>query len=131
MERLTDKLRSRCDFCDAVADEDCPYDGHDPVCMDAKRYERLDLIEDILGDTYDLDSLRKLIEADREGRCVVLPCKAGETVYQVDAERVYGLKIKKIIYDCGHIAFDDTAIGKTVFLTHEAAEAALKGDRNV
>lgn len=63
MERLTDKLRSRCDFCDAVADEDCPYDGHDPVCMDAKRYERLALIEDILGETYDLDRLRELMEA--------------------------------------------------------------------
>lgn len=30
-------------------------------------------IEDILGDTYDLDRLRELAQADREGRCVVLP----------------------------------------------------------
>lgn len=34
---------------------------------------RLAAIEDILGDEYDLDRLRVLVEADREGRCVVLP----------------------------------------------------------
>ena len=33
---------------------------------------RLAAIEDILGDEYDLDRLRELAEADREGRCVVL-----------------------------------------------------------
>ena len=34
---------------------------------------RLAAIEDILGDNYDLDRLRELVEADRDGRCVVLP----------------------------------------------------------
>ena len=34
---------------------------------------RLAAIEDILGDEYDLDRLRELAQADREGRCVVLP----------------------------------------------------------
>ena len=34
---------------------------------------RLAAIEDILGDEYDLDRLRELAEADRKGRCVVLP----------------------------------------------------------
>ena len=43
---------------------------------------RLAAIEDILGEEYDLDRLRELVQADREGRCVVLPCKVGETVYQ-------------------------------------------------
>lgn len=36
--------------------------------------ERLAAIEDILGDTYDLGRLRELVQADREGRCMVLPC---------------------------------------------------------
>ena len=35
--------------------------------------DRLGKIEDILGDEYDLDRLRELAQADREGRCVVLP----------------------------------------------------------
>lgn len=30
-------------------------------------------IEDVLGDTYDLDRMRELVEADKTGRCVVLP----------------------------------------------------------
>lgn len=34
--------------------------------------DRLAAIEDILGDEYDLDRLRELAKADREGRCVVL-----------------------------------------------------------
>ena len=33
---------------------------------------RLGTIEDILGDDYDLDRLRNLVQADRDGRCVVL-----------------------------------------------------------
>lgn len=87
-------------------------------------------LTDILGDEYDLDRLRELVEADRKVRVVVLPCKVGDTVYQADTERVYDMEVKKIIYDCGHLAFDDNAIGKTVFLTREAAEAALKGEQN-
>lgn len=33
---------------------------------------RLAAIEDILGDDYDLDELREMVQAKREGRCVVL-----------------------------------------------------------
>ena len=50
-------------------------------CDQRKLWERLKAIEDILGDDYDLDRLRELVEADRDGRCVVLPCKIGDTVY--------------------------------------------------
>ena len=71
--------------------------------------------------------LRELYEAEKEGRLVALPCKVGDKVYQIDAERVYESEVKGIIYDAGHIDFDERAIGKTVFLTREEAEAALKG----
>ena len=37
-----------------------------------KAVDRLSAIEDILGDEYDLDRLRELVQADREGRCVVI-----------------------------------------------------------
>ena len=33
---------------------------------------RLVTIENILGDEYDLDELREMVQAKREGRCVVL-----------------------------------------------------------
>ena len=38
-----------------------------------KVYNRLKKVEDILGDEYDLDRLRELAEADREGRIQVKP----------------------------------------------------------
>lgn len=38
-----------------------------------KVYNRLKKIEDILGDKYDLDRLRELAQADREGRVKILP----------------------------------------------------------
>lgn len=50
---------------------DCPF--ADPICEQVQSIiDRLAAIEDILGDEYDLDRLRELVQADREGRCVVL-----------------------------------------------------------
>ena len=46
-----------------------------PVMNNSNRYsaiERLAVIEDILGDEYDLDELKEVVQAKREGRCVVL-----------------------------------------------------------
>lgn len=57
---------------------------------------------------------------------IVPPCKVGDTVYQVDNERVYESTIKKIVYDAHTICFDGTAIGHSIFLTKEEAEAKLK-----
>ena len=73
------------------------------------------------------DHLRDLIKAEKNGRMVVLPCKVGDTVYQIDAEMVYESEVKWIIFDCNDIAFDERAIGVSIFLTREEAEAALKG----
>ena len=62
---------------------------------------------------------------------VIVPqCKVGDTVYQIDAERVFKSKVKAIVYDTENIAFDERAIGKTVFLTREEAEQALKERAN-
>lgn len=49
-------------------------------------YYRLGMIENALGKNYDLGHLRELIEADREGRCVVLPCKPGREVWIVERD---------------------------------------------
>lgn len=66
---------------------------------------------------------------------VIVPlCKVGDTVYQTDGIRIYELEIfdvslrkYKPYYETESIDFDDTAIGKTVFLTREEAEKALLG----
>lgn len=77
---------------------------------------------------------------------VVLPCKIGETLYdareffyKADAPDLYEMKSDDIcvekdsksgkyrfIYDDAYVSYDE--IGKTVFLTKEEAEQALKGD---
>ena len=43
-----------------------------PIPTLRELYYRLALIEDILGDDYDLDRLRELVEADLDDRCVIL-----------------------------------------------------------
>lgn len=48
-------------------------------------FERLKKIEDILGDEYDLVELKEMVQAKREGRCVVLPCKIFDKVWDVIA----------------------------------------------
>lgn len=57
------------------------------------------------------------------------PCKVGEKVYQQNGVDIFESQVKKIIYDCGHFAFDEETIGERVFLDRESAEAALKGEQ--
>lgn len=56
-----------------------------PNYMEFDIINRLATIEDILGDGYDLDRLRELVEADRDGRCVIIKkcheCKHHHTAY--------------------------------------------------
>ena len=44
-----------------------------------KIVSRLQEIEDILGDTYDLDRLRELVEADKQGRVKIYPRSENST----------------------------------------------------
>ena len=52
-------------------------------------------------------------------------CMPGDTVYFLaSGGEAYPATVRKIIYDTSWIAFEETAIGKQVFLTKEAAERA-------
>lgn len=85
------------------------------------------------------DILAKLAhyeDLEESGRLVVLPCKVGETVYQILQkgsghweEDKYILDDRGIpkIYERGFHLILLNDIGKTVFLTRKEAEAALKG----
>ena len=72
-------------------------------------------IEDILGDEYDLDRLRELAQADREGRCVVLPCKIFDKIwnvaahYQFEVTEIDLLPYGNILFRCGNKGTDDYA----------------------
>lgn len=86
--------------------------------------------------------LRELAEADKEERMVVLPCKVGDTVYEVTSRKTiseYRVKAIRAELFCTFIEWDIAAgfvdksifgvpvdeIGKTVFLTRKEAEKAL------
>lgn len=93
------------------------------------------------------DRLDAICTAERDGKCLVLPCKVGDAVYvptwdassdcdskcsihQPDGAREFdscdGCELAKMyIYKNQFRIGMVDKIGKTVFLTHEAAEAAL------
>lgn len=135
--------------------KDCPRSRSGAEC-----WLRLCDIEDILGDEYELDELREMVQAKREGRCVVPPCKVGQKV-KVDVRtwgNVWNYKtVENGKFLIGEIVaitktkkqtlvkirvehnvswkrptrrYPASAIGKTVFLTREEAEAALRREQD-
>ena len=89
-------------------------------------------------DTYDLSRLRELVQADRDRRCVVLPCKVGERLWcinsygEVEETVAVGFLIEnesvRICYrEKTFLEYYNAPIGKVLFLNREAAEEALKG----
>lgn len=92
-------------------------------------------------------AVRELAEADKGGRLEVLPCKVGDTVYEVTSRKTiseYRVKAIRVELFCIFIEWDIVAgfvdksifgvpvdeIGKTVFLTREGAEKALQAMKN-
>ena len=83
------------------------------------------------------DHLRDLLQAEQDGRLVVLPCKVGDTVYWLHNDVITECRVHRVqmnrtgLFIClkskvSHGAFRvDICLGKTVFLTREEAEAAL------
>lgn len=51
------------------------------------------------GSTWAAYRLRELAQADREGRCVVLPCKIGDTVYHIAKCRDFSKVLDGTLYD--------------------------------
>ena len=144
-------------FCDIsmCRENPCPYNG---MCSQRQTWERLKEYEDTGFDPeeiadfmkrweqtveiggmlkkYCIDHIRDLLQAEQDGRLVVLPCKAGDHVWADGREAIvvwfFGYKTERYL----HAQFFDNAkytdipfyeIGKTVFLTREEAEATLKG----
>ena len=87
------------------------------------------------------DRLRELAQAEKEGRLVVLPCKVGDKLYDITlgevrektvislsmllSKSVNHLVIHAENFRNAVTSYELQDIGKTVFLTREAAEAAL------
>ena len=111
--------------------------GFDPeeIADFMKRWEQTVEIGGMLK-KYCIDHIRDLLHAEQDGRLVVLPCKVGDHVWADGREAIvvwfFGYKTERYL----HAQFLDNAeytdipfyeIGKTVFLTREEADAALKG----
>ena len=158
-----DRLTFEGNFCDIAQCRDipCPYNG---ACSQRKVWERLKAYENIGLEPAEVismhgewsammsvfnrivggyDRLREIAEADKDGRLVVLPCKVGDTVYEVTSRKTiseYRVKAIRVELFCTFIEWDivdgfvDKSIfcvpvnelGKTVFLTREEAEKALE-----
>lgn len=79
----------------------------------------------------------KYAQAEKEGRLLVLPCKAGDMVYFRRGRDIIGDTVERIVLDGmnqvfvgAHKVFIFRDFGKTVFLTREDAEKALGGGTN-
>lgn len=94
-------------------------------------------------DTSKAERIRELLKADKDGRLVVLPCKVGDSLYEVTGRKtisVYKVKAIRVELFGLFIEWDIVEgfvwqslaginageIGKTVFLNREEAEKALK-----
>lgn len=105
-----------------------------------------------------INKLAAYEDAEEQGLLVRLPCKVGDTVYEIDLPE-YGVIVCNVLYvdiyngPFAHVpgskivaavsvgvevvgghgkgssyAFEQDDFGKTVFLSREEAEAALKGE---
>lgn len=73
------------------------------------------------------DRLRELAEADKDGRCVVLPCSLGKKVWSGK----WRDDLSECVYVCASSMLSDIERGNVIRYTRKAAEAALKaGDKS-
>ena len=133
MERLSDRA---IEIINELHTERLDYNSEYLPLIDAAN--KLNKIENI----YDLDRLCELVQANREGRCVVSPCKVGDRLYTIRTIQDGNFTLE--VYDSGEIrqisvningtfflvdyghSLNANNFGKTVFRTREEAEAALK-----
>ena len=115
-------------------EEVLPKDKADEIAL---KLMRLADLESICSYT----RLRELVEADKDGRLVVLPCKVGDGLWTFcshPVEQVYSFTVTDIstlngrtmlnTSRCGVV--DARDVGKTVFLTREEAEKALEARKD-
>lgn len=90
---------------------------------------------------FTIAELQDFLRAKKEGRLMVLPCKVGDTVWIIEEDGIYRVRVQGISAsvsgkDCilrfgGYPARSawGSEVGKTVFLTQAEAEAAYKKRR--
>ena len=128
------------DFCGGI--EDCLSCEFANWEGSVKEDEISLVLSKIFGEDYNLDRLKELVQADREGKCVLLPCKVGDKLYKISENGVKEVVVQSIVFMLSHTVnhltvhvanergamteIETKDFGKTVFLTREEAEAALE-----
>ena len=129
-----------CQFKTAVCDRLAAYEdtGLTPEEIKAPFTEdtMINLAAQALG--VEPSRLREIAEADKDGRCVVLQCKVGDTVWRIvrdgephitrdEVRDMYFADDMTICVELvgGRVTFTEK-FGKTVFLSREEAEKALR-----
>ena len=134
-------VQYQADFVDRLAayedtgltpEEVLPKDKADEIALKLMRLADLESI-------CSYDRIRELAEADKDGRVVVLPCKVGDTVWRIvrDGEphitrdEVRDMYFADDMTPCVELVGERVTFtekfGKTVFLSREEAEKALRG----
>lgn len=91
------------------------------LLLQQENSERLQLIRSI-----STDRLRELVQADKEGKVLILPCKVGDRVYRIwNMPGREPVITEHVIQDRAQIIRWIPSIGRITFLTHEAAQIAL------
>ncbi len=135
-------------YGDGCKINDCPFET--AVCERLAAYEDTGLTPEEIKAPFTEDTMinlaaqalgvepsriRELAEADKDGRCIVLPCKVGDTVYFALIGRIIEKQVFSIVsfsnstrIYCGGTSeyFRPEDIGKTFFLTREEAERAMQ-----
>ena len=142
MERLTSKYWRNLDPWEMCGQDNyCKRGCHDQGgctkgCIVPRIYARLASYEDSGLEPEDMSHWMDYFRAECEDRLVVLPCKAGDHVWvdsrEAIVENFFGYETERYLHaqfydNMQYIDIPFTEIGKTVFLTREEAEAALKG----
>ena len=129
MERVTD-IDSYCVFVE------CDLKGCKKDCYDKKIYDKLQAYEDaeeqglLLRLPAPLDDVESFEIADK-GIWMKIPCRKGDTVYEIDGITWKGYDWKYKSYESAFVKETVfrlemlSEIGKTVFLTKEEVEQAL------
>lgn len=140
MKRMTSNEYNPCFNCNFYSS--CSHIRENfPVCPERARYDRLAAIEDILGDEYDLDELREMVQAKRKGRCIVLPCKIGDPMWRLyddcdltgdcyTKQKCKGCEYRNLFIEeqafCLSMLGQNGKLNPPYYTTREEAEAALK-----
>lgn len=100
-------------------------------------------VSDLYGKGKVAEKLAYYEDLEEQGRLICLPCKVGDTVWYIDEDDdnyplefiITKIDVEENDYlryharekdNCGKIGFIKDDIGKTLFLTKEEAEQALK-----